>query len=76
MLLVDDTWTSGANTLAADNAPKNAGAATVALIVLGRYLRDDFQRAGGPSGAAIYRRLPSFVVAPRRSPEVTDPPTQ
>lgn len=38
VLLVDDTWTSGASAQAAAHALRSAGAAVVALVVIGRHV--------------------------------------
>lgn len=43
VLLIDDTWTSGASAQSAAYALKQAGAATVALVVIGRFIRPDYQ---------------------------------
>ena len=47
ILLVDDTWTSGASAQSAAHALKRAGARRVALVVIGRHVNPDFgdQRA-------------------------------
>jgi predicted amidophosphoribosyltransferase len=39
VLLIDDTWTTGANARSAAAALKRAGAATVAAVVIGRHLK-------------------------------------
>jgi hypothetical protein len=41
VLLVDDTWTTGANAQGAAAALKRAGARTVAAVVIGRYVNRD-----------------------------------
>ena len=41
VLLIDDTWTSGASAQAAAHALRGAGAAAVALVVLGRHVQVD-----------------------------------
>jgi hypothetical protein len=43
VLLVDDTWTTGATAQSAAMALRQAGASSVAIVVLGRHVRD-----GGP----------------------------
>jgi hypothetical protein len=42
VLLIDDTWTTGSSAQSAACVLRQAGARTVALIVLGRYLDFDF----------------------------------
>jgi hypothetical protein len=42
VLLVDDTWTTGANAQSAACALKAAGAGTVAAVVIGRHLNRDW----------------------------------
>ena len=42
MLLIDDTWTTGANAQSAAAALKDAGAGTVAAVVIGRHLNRDW----------------------------------
>jgi predicted amidophosphoribosyltransferase len=42
VLLIDDTWTTGASAHGAAAALKSAGAATVAAVVIGRYLNRDW----------------------------------
>ena len=44
ILLIDDTWTTGANAQSAAAALKRAGAGTVAAVVIGRYLNRDWGR--------------------------------
>jgi predicted amidophosphoribosyltransferase len=43
VLLIDDTWTTGANAQSAAAALKAAGAPAVAAVVIGRYLNEDWQ---------------------------------
>jgi predicted amidophosphoribosyltransferase len=43
ILLIDDTWASGANVQSAAGALKTAGAGTVGVIVIGRHVKDDFR---------------------------------
>jgi len=43
VLLIDDTWTTGANAQSAAAALKAAGALAVAAVVIGRYLNEDWQ---------------------------------
>lgn len=42
VMLIDDTWTTGANARSAAAALKGAGASTVAAVVIGRHLRRDW----------------------------------
>ena len=43
VLLVDDTWTTGANARSAAATLRRAGAATVAAVVIGRHLHREYQ---------------------------------
>ena len=43
VLLVDDTWTTGANARSAAATLKRAGAATVAAVVIGRHLHREYR---------------------------------
>jgi hypothetical protein len=42
ILLVDDTWTTGASVQSAAGVLKNAGAAAVGVLVIGRHVHEDF----------------------------------
>ena len=42
MLLIDDTYTSGATVQSAASALQMAGAKVVAVVVVGRYVKPDF----------------------------------
>jgi hypothetical protein len=42
VLLIDDTWTTGANAQSAALALKAAGAAKIGVVVIGRHIRDDY----------------------------------
>jgi predicted amidophosphoribosyltransferase len=44
VLLIDDTWTTGANAQSAAAALKAAGAGTVAAVVIGRHVNRDWRR--------------------------------
>jgi hypothetical protein len=44
VLILDDTWTTGANAQSAVLAARRAGAAAVSVMVVGRWLRPDFGR--------------------------------
>jgi hypothetical protein len=52
VLLLDDTWVSGASAQSAAAALKRAGARRVAVVVLGRHL-DPADRLGGPLAARL-----------------------
>ena len=43
VLLIDDTWTTGANVQSAAAALKTAGANRVGVLVIGRHVRDEYQ---------------------------------
>jgi hypothetical protein len=74
VLLVDDTWTSGASAQAAAHALRRAGAGTVALVVIGRHVQmADCRRAGwSPGTMAAFRwdrcALGAACVAPELQP--------
>jgi hypothetical protein len=53
VLILDDTWTTGANTQSAALAARGAGAEAVSVMVVGRWLRPDF----GHNGEFIKTRL-------------------
>lgn len=57
ILLIDDTWVTGSSAQSAAAALREAGAAQVACVVIGRWLRPDF---GGEWGNVrdIYNQLP------------------
>jgi adenine/guanine phosphoribosyltransferase-like PRPP-binding protein len=42
VLILDDTWTTGANAQSAVLAARRAGATAVSVMVVGRWLRPDF----------------------------------
>jgi predicted phosphoribosyltransferase len=46
VLLIDDTWTTGANAQSAGAALKAAGGGAVAAVVIGRYLTRDWRDNG------------------------------
>jgi hypothetical protein len=72
VLLLDDTWTTGASATSAAAALRLAGARSVAVVVLGRHL-DDYAlalAAGGGAGASLgmpFRPGLCAVHAPDRS---------
>lgn len=43
VLLIDDTWTTGANAQSASGALKTTGAGPVGVLVLGRHIHEDYQ---------------------------------
>jgi predicted amidophosphoribosyltransferase len=55
VLLIDDTWTTGANAQSAVLALKNGGARRVAVLVVGRHIRDDYA-----DNAQRLKELPRF----------------
>jgi orotate phosphoribosyltransferase len=42
VLLIDDTWTTGASAQSAAGALKAVGAGVIALVVIGRHVHDDY----------------------------------
>jgi orotate phosphoribosyltransferase len=52
VLLLDDTWTTGASVQSATMALRRAGATAVAVVVLGRHLAASPPDLAGPSGLA------------------------
>lgn len=46
VLLIDDTWTTGANAQSAAAALRGAGAGSVAAVVIGRHVRGNWHRNG------------------------------
>ncbi|MGH3200318.1 MAG: hypothetical protein ACRDNT_31370 [Streptosporangiaceae bacterium] len=67
VLLLEDTWVSGASAMSAAAALKRAGARHVAVVVLGRHI-DPADRLGGPLAARLaaapYDRAKCAVHAP------------
>jgi hypothetical protein len=53
ILLIDDTWTSGANAQSAAGALKTVGAGAVGVLVIGRHVQESFR-----GNAARLRALP------------------
>ena len=47
VLVVDDTWTTGAHAQSASAALKSAGASRVAIVAIGRWFNPSY-RDGGP----------------------------
>jgi predicted amidophosphoribosyltransferase len=59
VLLLDDTWASGGHAQSAALALRNAGTRTVALVVIGRHLRRDWEVVmGGPTCGELFDDLP------------------
>jgi orotate phosphoribosyltransferase len=60
VLLIDDTWTTGANAQSAAAALKAAGAGPIAAVVIGRHLNREWhendRRLRGISGPFDWRR--------------------
>ncbi|MBZ9639531.1 hypothetical protein [Streptomyces sp. PSKA30] len=57
VLLIDDTWTTGNHAQSASAALKNAGADSVAVVVLGRHLNLDFGNTAAHVEQARLRRF-------------------
>ena len=57
LLLIDDAWVSGSSAQSAAAALRDGGAATVACVVIGRWLTPGWGGAWGTSGEK-YRELP------------------
>lgn len=53
ILLIDDTWTSGASVQSAAAALKAAGAGNIGVVTLGRHVKDTFE-----DHKQIYNKLP------------------
>jgi predicted phosphoribosyltransferase len=43
VLLIDDTWTTGANSQSAAATLRHAGAGPIALVVIGRHIKRDWE---------------------------------
>lgn len=56
VLLIDDTWTTGASAESAAHVLKAAGAGVVAVVVIGRHIRENFE-----NNAERLRTLPPFT---------------
>jgi hypothetical protein len=73
VLLLDDTWTTGASVQSAALALRRAGASAVAAVVLGRHLGRDAAGTGvpfTPGQCALHRRPPGEAPAGTRSQSV------
>ncbi len=55
VLLVDDTWTRGANAQSAAFALKAAGAGKIGVVLIGRHIREDYE-----DNAKRLKALPRF----------------
>jgi orotate phosphoribosyltransferase len=55
VLLIDDTWTTGASAESAAHVLKAAGAGVVAVVVIGRHIHEEFE-----DNAERLRTLPRF----------------
>lgn len=60
VLLVDDTWTTGANAQSAALQLKRNGASAVACVTVGRYIRPDWDFGSGEVAEDRYKALPAF----------------
>jgi predicted amidophosphoribosyltransferase len=58
VLLIDDTWTSGANAQSAAYALREAGANRIGLVVIGRHINPDFQPTPGETCQERWGALP------------------
>ena len=59
VLLVDDTWTTGAHARSAGFTLKEAGASKIALVAIGRHINPDWNVQGTTSGELV-ANLPPF----------------
>jgi len=55
VLLIDDTWTTGASAESAAHTLRAAGAGTIAVVVIGRHIHEDFE-----DNAERLKALPRF----------------
>jgi hypothetical protein len=60
VLLLDDTWTTGGHAQSASYALLGASARAVALVVIGRHFRPDYEpvQGSGESWASLLSGLP------------------
>jgi predicted amidophosphoribosyltransferase len=61
ILLIDDLWTHGGHAQSAAYALRRAGAETIALLVIGRYLRADWPIGDGRTCADAIEAAPAFT---------------
>ncbi len=59
VLLVDDTWTTGGHAQSAAYALLNGGAEHVALVVIGRHLRPEWEVVPGTTSGELFNELPT-----------------
>jgi predicted amidophosphoribosyltransferase len=59
VLLIDDTWTAGGHAQSAAYALREAGADAVALVVIGRHVRPDWQVTPEATSGELLAALPS-----------------
>jgi adenine/guanine phosphoribosyltransferase-like PRPP-binding protein len=58
VLLIDDTWTAGGHAQSAAHTLVAAGADVVALAVIGRHLRRDWEVTPGETSGDLFDALP------------------
>jgi hypothetical protein len=58
VLLVDDTWTRGGHAQAAGHALREAGAAAIALVAIGRHVQPDWDVGDGTTSGERLAELP------------------
>jgi predicted amidophosphoribosyltransferase len=60
VLLLDDTWTTGSSARSASHVLLEAGASNVALVVIGRHLRPEYEPVedSGETCRTLFRALP------------------
>jgi predicted amidophosphoribosyltransferase len=59
VLLIDDTWTAGGHAQSAGHALAAAGADAVALVVIGRHLRREWEVTPGTTSGDLFDELPT-----------------
>lgn len=60
VLLIDDTWARGGHAQSAAYTLREAGASKVALVVIGRHLRRDWEVSDGVTSGDLFDELPPF----------------
>lgn len=58
VLLIDDTWTAGGRAQSAAYTLRTAGARTIALVVIGRHLRPEWEVTPGTTCGDLFKELP------------------
>jgi predicted amidophosphoribosyltransferase len=58
ILLIDVTWTAGGHAQSAAYALRSAGAERIALVVIGRHLRADWEVTPGKTSGDLFAELP------------------